>query len=159
MPHTKRKTRRVANGEAQRRLVTRDPHAVSRWMDLARMHRWDKDKAGYAPGSVDALEIVRSLTLVCRRVGCGALVDWSRAKAHATKTKSSTLALCAGCGGKRCAAQHKPKRFREAQHKMAQQLTAGKRVLAAWPRDAKDTEVWIRSEAEQAAAIARALSR
>ena len=98
--------------------------------------------------------MIHKLTLVCRRVGCGALVNWRHAKAKANRMGRGTLAKGDGCAGHRCAARFKRARFAAQQRKMAAALRAGRRVLAAWPQHADDTEVWLLpAEMRDAAAL------
>ena len=118
------------------------------------MYRPDRPKVGLAQGCEDARAIVNTLTLACRR--CGALVDWRCAKTHARRAKRTGLAKNAGCAGKGCTKQFKPTKFKDTQMRMAAKLLNGGRVLAAWPKDVEDTEVWLHSQTVIDAAVAKA---
>jgi len=94
--------------------------------------------AGQHERSRDAIASAQGFTLVCRRHGCGTLVDLWRAKIEAGDRQHATYALDDGCGA---CARHKPgcskhfklQRWQDGQVKMARALLEGKRRLIAWP--------------------------
>ena len=88
---------------------------------------------GHARATRDALSAAHGLTVICRREGCGALVDLCSAKGAARGRES--FAVGDGCGARSCTRNKDfaPGRFREAQCKMAQGLLDGRRRLMSWP--------------------------
>ena len=155
-PHTTKRSR-VRDGERQTHHVTRDPDAPERWDAWDRAHRPDRPRVGQADGCKAARAIINTLTLVCQR--CGALVDWRCAKKHARRAKRGRIAKGAGCAGKRCTKRFRPVKFAATQRGMADKLVRGERVLAAWPTNVADTEVWTLSNEAVNAAVARAMQQ
>ena len=94
---------------------------------------------GRAEGSLNAIAAAQGFTLICRRPGCGTLVDLWRAKREASQRhEQASYALDQGCGA--CASRKpgcskwiKKSRWRRSQVKMATALLEGKRRLIAWP--------------------------
>ena len=135
-----------ANGEKLTRHRLRDPTGPARWAALRRMGRaWQSgEKRGEGKACKDALALVRKLTLECEQ--CGALVDWRRAKTAMRKARGQKRNRGCGCAGRRCTKYWAPKKFGTTQRAMATELRNGKRVLAAWPRNADDADIWQRPE-------------
>ena len=54
----------------------------ARWVDdRARHVPWDsRERRGFAEGTLDTLDVCRSVTLICQQEGCGALVHWMSAR-------------------------------------------------------------------------------
>lgn len=153
-------TRRLGDGTVVRRRLTRDPDGPDRWAYRARCGSGIvKKKPGHAWRSEAARDETRRWTLQCRRKDCGALIDWRRAKDNARRRGRLTMAKGDGCAGRRCAARHDKAKFARTQRQMAAQLRAGTRVLAAWPADVWDTDVWILPMEMCDAAIAVAAAR
>jgi len=90
-------------------------------------------QVGHAQASRGALAKGRSYTVICRRDGCGALVDLSAAKDAARGR--DRFAFGDGCGSQKCSKSHdwRYKRFAAAQRESAQRLLDGRRQLMAWP--------------------------
>lgn len=80
---------------------------------------------------------VHTRTLQCKR--CGLLVDWTCAKAFASKRKRKELHVGDGCNGIRCG-DRKATRLQSArsQMKFAEQLLRGERKLLEWPKNVDD---------------------
>lgn len=113
--------------------------------------------AGNAAGSQEALREMRHLSMVCRRPGCGALVDYKVARRHAKQAGRSGFEPGDGCAGPApCSSDHRPARFRKRQREHAAELESGERQLVQWPRDIDDRGVWAYSPEAAAAAAAAA---
>ena len=112
--------------------------------------------SGFAQGSADALKQMRSLTMVCCRSECDALVDYKVARRQAKQAKRSHFEPGDGCAGPLCSEDHRPPRFAKRQCKYAAELVSNERLLVRWPHDCADREVWIWPEvaARSAAALA-----
>jgi hypothetical protein len=114
--------------------------------------------SGFAQGSQDALKQMRSLTMVCCRPECDALVDFKVARRQALQAERARFEPGDGCAGLLCSAKHKPARFKKQQRKYAAGLESGRRLLVRWPRDRADLEVaaYPMEAARSAAASTRA---
>ena len=86
--------------------------------------------AGNATGSKKALAQARSLTLVCQRPGCNALVDYKAARRQAKQAGRDHFEKGDGCAGPTCSSDHRPARFAKRQREHAGLLEGGKRQLA-----------------------------
>ena len=95
-----------------------------------------------AVGQSAALQRMRTVSLVCCRPGCHALVDYKAARRQAKQAGRKTFASGDGCGGHQCSIDHRPARFAKRQREHAERLERGERLLARWPRDLADREVW-----------------
>jgi hypothetical protein len=136
------------------------PEAWERW-DFARAsgaaHK-NQCGSGNADGSLDALQQMRSLSLVCLRPGCSALVDYKVARRQAKQAGRVSFEPGDGCAGRLpCSDCHKPPRFSRDQRATAAKLESGERLLVRWPLDRDDHEVWAypMEVARSAAASAR----
>ena len=140
------------------RLLPRaDADDRERWDFARRSGGFHKSgsKAGPAQGSQAALAEMRRLSLICKRPGCGALVDYKVARRQAKQDGRSCFKPGDGCAGPApCSADHRPPRFRKRQREHAERMEAGERLLVRWPRDLDDHDVWAYS-AEAAAAAAK----
>ena len=167
--NTKRDPR---TGERLTRLVTQDPLGPAQWAEW-RSHppREGKQPPCKSDGIDEARRVNNSLTLTCRRSGCGALVSRQAAKTDAAKAlginpmytgaaerrrkrdgEKHTLRVTAGCSGPRCTKHYKRAEHVRTQVRMAQELLTGKRKLTAWPKTLEDLEVWLRTETQEAVA-------
>ena len=144
------------NGEKLTRHRLRDPTGPARWAALRRMGRaWQSGKKrGEGEACTAALALVRKLTLECGQ--CGALVDWRRAKTAMRNAKGKKRNRGCGCAGRRCTKYWAPKKFGKTQRKMAAALRSGERILAAWPRNADDADIWQRPAGATRRVTARA---
>lgn len=110
---------------------------------------------GNAPGTHASLKQWNHLTMVCCKLGCSALVDYKAARREALRAGRSSFKPGDGCGARSCSRSHRPARFTSRQVAMAAMLKGGKRLLARWPRDRADRDVWVHGqEATDAAAAA-----
>ena len=107
--------------------------------------------AGNASGSKRALAQSRSLTLVCLRRGCQALVDYKTARRQAMQAGRVQFEEGDGCAGPKCSADYRPVRFAKRQREHAGHLIDGTRQLAKWPRDRADRDVYVFTERAAAA--------
>ena len=99
--------------------------------------------SGNAVGSLDALQQMRSLTLVCLQPGCSALVDYKAARRQAKQAGRVLFEPGDGCAGRApCSEDHRAPRFYKRQLETAAELESGKRLLVRWPVDRNDREVW-----------------
>lgn len=128
-----------------------------RWRCRRARHHADHPGRGGTPGSLDALERWRALTLVCATPGCAALVDRGAAHRAAIKAHRSIHVDGDGCAGPRCSSDFRPARFAKRQRKMADDLEKGARTLAGWPSTVSDLAVILFPDsALRAATAARA---
>ena len=116
----------------------------------------DVKRRGREKACKDALKLVRTLTLECGQ--CGALVDWRRAKTAMRRARGKKRNKGCGCAGRRCTKHWAPQKFGRTQRKMAEALLCGERILAAWPRNADDANIWQRPEEAVRRVTARAES-
>lgn len=118
---------------------------------------------GNALGSLDALQQMRSLLLVCKRPGCFGLVDYKAARRQALQAGRVDFRAGDGCAGARCSADYRAARFRRRQRQQAELLRMGERMLVRWPHDREDSDVWAwpaaGAAARSAAAAASAATR
>lgn len=121
----------------------------ARWIDdRARHIPWgSRARRGFADGTMDALDVCRSVTLVCQQEGCGALVHWMTARRAAKAAGRDAFAIGDGCSGRGCSRHYRPSRFKARQRKMAMAMrerpTEGGRVCCEWPcgRSARELRV------------------
>lgn len=158
-------------GETQTRVVMREPGACEQWEYWRRIGGSRGFKPGEADGSKEARTCVHPLTLVCRRAGCGALVDWHACKVAAGASGRKGVAAGAGCAnprhdarrGKDARASARPARrygeFDARQRAMARSLRSGKRILVEWPTAYEDVNVWQRPHEAMEDAATRAEAR
>lgn len=149
----KRAYERVRNGERQRRIITRDPHAP------ARHAYWGRKPTPSGLPKVSAradaaLKEARTRTLECPR--CGLAVDWPSCKAAANMRRPAELRVGDGCLGQLCGKRNATAARRaETMRKYCGQLESGTRKLVAWPDSAADTDAWLRPEAAKNRMIER----
>ena len=107
-----------------------------------------------------AASIAHRLTLICKRSGCGGLVDWSSAKKAARLANRTWFKDGDGCLNVRCHKHVKGKKQKHkgSQRKYAAALREGTRELMEWPRDVED-KVARPSSATVDDVIARAMER
>ena len=143
--------------ELPRQWIFAGPEARARWAaNRARGAHCVPTRGvgvGKAPGSEEARQRARTLTLVCCRVGCVALVNKARARQQAHAAGRSRFVPGDGCASQRCSRDFRPRRFARVQRAMAEALERGERALVCWPADISDRDVWVR----QAEAVARAV--
>ena len=150
-------------GPWPRQLLFGGMEARVRWADN-RASGWFPTKGvgrGRAPGSEAARQRARTLTAVCLRPGCDALVTMARARQQARAAGRHLLAPGDGCASQTCSRSWRPQRFKRAQRATADAIERGERLLVCWPADASDRDVWVHSPttARRAAAAAQALVR
>ena len=95
----------VAPAEARRRWERR----------AATTFYWEKQRRGYAEGTIAALERARGMTIVCAT--CAALVDLQAARKAARRAGRGELA--ASDGGAACSRHRRRRRVRDVQERMA----------------------------------------
>ena len=95
---------------------------------------------GPSERALSGIAEAHSLTVVCKREGCGALVDLCTAKRQACANQRATYAVGDGCGGPNCAkGRFNKKQFREKQSAIAKALLEGRRRLLSWPSGPSET--------------------
>jgi hypothetical protein len=142
-------------------LSTAGPDEWERWSFARRSGAVHKNQcgAGNAAGTREALLRWSTLSVVCSRPGCCALVDYKVARRQAKQAGRVHFEHGDDCAGPEpCSSSHKPSRFARRQQKHADQLEAGERLLVRWPGNLTDREIWYYSDvaAREAAAAARA---
>ena len=142
-------------------LLRAGPEQWDQWDFRRRSGGFHKNRcgAGNAAGTREALLRYSTLSLVCCTPGCCALVDLKVARRQAKQAGRACFEAGDGCAGLApCSTNHRPARFAQRQHKQAAELEAGRRLLACWPADLAEREVWHYSldAAREAAAAARA---
>ena len=150
----------VPEGDQPQRLLFRSVEAQMRWAEN-RARGWFPTMhvgRGNAPGSEASRQRARTLTLVCTRVGCSALVNRARARQHAHAAGRTSFLPGDGCASRLCSRDFRPKRFGRAQRRVAAAVESGERLLICWQSDVRDHDVWVRpaAVAHRAAAEARA---
>lgn len=150
--------RGVTHNEVMLSLIASD-ETQDEWIAArARHHAWgSRARPGFADGSQDALDICRSLTLVCEQECCGALVHWMAALRQARAAQRAAFTPGDGCSSRMCSKNHRPGAFRSAQRSMAAGLKSRKRYLIEWPSGPNARAVLVLSAsdaAEVAASIA-----
>jgi hypothetical protein len=121
------------------------PEAWERWRFARASGAFHKNQcgSGNAAGSLDAMQQMRSLTLVCQRPGCSALVDYKAARCQAKRARRVLFEPGDGCAGRApCSDDYRASRFYNRQNERAAELESGKRLLVRWPVDHNDREVW-----------------
>lgn len=123
-------------------LHPRDPQMLDRKEAFSRRHKtWDEHiGTGAAMGSHEALSRAQSLMTLCGRSGCHALVKLTAVGRIAKSVRDGRVSREAGCAARYCTRQHKPKRFRENQHRWIAELRSGDRMLVERP--ATWTQEW-----------------
>ena len=133
-----------------------------RW-EWNRAHATEKGPKGHAGNSREATHRTNGETMVCKRPGCGALVDrgvmhrqavkryqartgvkwkhWRDSKLAWHEQPGWPYAAGDGCSGEACSAQYNPTAHRESQDQKVDELRTGKRTLIAWLDHAKDRRV------------------
>ena len=138
------------------------PDDWERWDFARRSGAAHKNQCGTgrADGSLDALQQMRTLTLICLQPGCSALVDYKVARRQAKQAGRVVFEAGDGCAGPLpCSGSHRAPRFRVRQLKTALELERGKRLLIRWPLDREDHEVWAYPvEAAYSAAVSARLA-
>jgi hypothetical protein len=147
-------------------VLSLEPSAetYARWAsDRARHHPWGpRALRGYAEGTLDALDVCRSLTLICQREGCGALVHWMTAHRAAKAAGRVAFVIGDGCYGRACSRHFRPSRFKARQRAMATAVCAdlaeGGRNCIEWPQGRNAREVCVLSTQAARAAVDAALA-
>ena len=98
---------------------------------------------GRAAGTSAALRIWNSISVVCQRAGCHALVDLKAARRQTRARGSAAFLPGDGCAGPLCSADYRSTRFGKRQLQQAEQIDNGRRLLARWPTDCLDTQIYI----------------
>jgi hypothetical protein len=115
--------------------------------------------AGNAAGTREALCRWNTLSMVCSRPGCGAIVDHKVARRQAKQAGRVHFEHGDGCAGPApCSDDHRAARFAKRQRAYAEQLETGERLLIRWPADREDRDIWYYPDeaAASAASAARA---
>jgi len=138
---------------------TRDAWEAAR----ARHHPDGRARRGEAEGTTRVLAAAQSLTLVCARVGCNALVHMPAARRQAIKDGRDEFKPGDGCGSRTCSAGNfRPGQFKRNQCKMATALVSPisrkPRHLIKWPESLAMREVLVQTAAVAAAATRAAMA-
>jgi len=166
-----RKRNRKRDGETQTWVMTKDPELREEWE--FRKRAGGIHKSPHGPGGSEAAKEgarkVRAYTLECPR--CHGLVDWTMAKKACQQRikKLRRKRTCAdvsrrmlrtdGCASRYCTKRYKNSTYVDAQRKYAAMLSAGERMLVAWPETVDDKEVWRRPVETQQNVVAAVLER
>ena len=131
---------------AQPRAIPRaGAEARARWA-LARasgaLHK-NMCGTGNAAGTAEALRTWNHISVVCCRAGCHALVDLKAARRQARAQGRANFIPGDGCAGPSCSADHRRNRFANRQLAQADQIDRGERLLARWPTDRMDKEIYV----------------
>ena len=120
-----------------------DAETFEAWaISRARHHAaGSRARPGLAQGTLDALAVAQALTAVCR--SCGALVHLQCAHRWARKCGRVTYAHGYGCGSRMCSFDFRPGQFISGQRAMAAALSAGARLLVAWPESVEARTLWL----------------
>jgi hypothetical protein len=137
-------------------MHTRNAWAAAR----ARHHPNGRAQRGEAEGTARALAAAQSLTLVCARVDCNALVHLPAARRQAIKEGRDEFEPGDGCGSKTCSrGNFRPGQFKRNQYRMAAalELPSGpkRRHLVKWPESLAAREVLVQT-ARAAVSVATA---
>ena len=127
------------------RLVFCTAEAQRQWADN-RARGWFPTRhvgRGRAPGSEASRQRARTLTLVCSRAGCSALVNRARARQHAHASGRAHFLPGDGCASRLCSHSYRPSRFARMQRRTAAAVTRGERLLMCWQSNIHDSDVWI----------------
>ena len=113
--------------------------------------RWDQARArsravfvgrGNAPGSRAVRRTTNSLTYICNRAGCRALVDRGAARREALRAKRVNFMPGDGCASQTCArARFRARRFAQRQLDMRMQVASGARIIVRWPETIADRSI------------------
>ena len=127
-------------------MHTRNAWAAAR----ARHHPNGRAQRGEAEGTARALAAAQSLTLVCARVDCNALVHLPAARRQAIKEGRDEFEPGDGCGSKTCSrGNFRPGQFKRNQYRMAAalELPSGpkRRHLVKWPESLAAREVLVQT--------------
>ena len=109
------------------------PDDWERWDFARRSGAAHKNQCGTgrADGSLDALQQMRTLTLVCLRPGCSALVDYKAARRQAKRAGRVLFEPGDGCAGRApCSEDHRASRFYKRQFETAAEFESGQKRLA-----------------------------
>ena len=98
---------------------------------------------GHAAGTSEALRTWNHISVVCNRDGCYALVDLKAARRQARARGSAAFSPGDGCAGPLCSADHRSTRFGKRQLQQAEQIDNGQRLLARWPTDCLDFQIYL----------------
>jgi hypothetical protein len=99
-------------------------------------------------------------TILCRKKGCGALVDLQSARTAARRAGRDFLKAGDGCASACCSAHFCAGRFADTQLRMAEWLLSGERVLVLWPPTAQPAvDLWALPRARELAKAREVLSR
>jgi hypothetical protein len=129
-------------------LTTRQAWSAER----RRYHPWgSRAKRGHADGTLQALRVCRSFTLICVR--CGSLVHWMSARSRAFKAEREAFAPGDGCSSRCCSLNHRPAQYLSGQMAMAAALEACTRALIAWPSGCGAREIQVLPQAATLAAV------
>ena len=137
-----------------------DQATFRKWADArARHHAWgSRARRGLACGTRRSLVAAQSLTLVCAREGCGALVHMHAATRQARERGRNVYAVGDGCASAVCSANFRPGQALDGQRTMAARMHAGGRHLAEWPALVDARAVWIMPRAHSRAVALSVLS-
>ena len=136
----------TAQWPAPQLLPRAGPKEWERWSFARASGAFHKNQcgSGNAAGSLDALQQMRCLTLVCLQPGCSALVDYKAARRQAKQAGRVLFEPGDGCAGRApCSDDHRAPRFYDRQLEHAAQLESGERLLVRWPVDREDREIWV----------------
>ena len=101
---------------------------------------------GRAAGTSAALRIWNSISVVCQKAGCHALVDLKAARRQARARGSAAFSPGDGCASRSCSADYRRARFRNRQLQQADQVDSGERLLACWPTDCLDFQIYLHDD-------------
>ena len=101
---------------------------------------------GRAAGTSKALRTWNHISVVCDRDGCHALVDLKAARRQARARGSAAFSPGDGCASQSCSADYRRARFRNRQLQQADQVDSGERLLACWPTDCLDFQIYLHDD-------------
>jgi len=134
---------------------TRDQWAEAR----ARGGSWlARARRGKADGTGRALRLAKSLTFVCSKQHCHALVSKQAASRRARAAGRTFYLQGDGCASRQCSGNFQRGQFIANQRKMAFELRTHKRHLLAWPAQVHARAAWLLSLSDAHAAADAALS-